>query len=69
MTGAVTIDTPSLGDWTCLATSGAGALVAGPQRETDRVLAEAAAWDCRTGRSATLGSLAGIPAEHANWRD
>jgi hypothetical protein len=39
----VTIETPSLGDQTCLATDGAGALVIDPQRDTDRVLSVAAA--------------------------
>jgi hydroxyacylglutathione hydrolase len=39
----VTIDTPSLGDRTYLATDGASALVIDPQRDIDRVLAAAAA--------------------------
>jgi len=39
----VTIETPSLGDRTYLATDGAGALVIDPQRDIDRVLAAAAA--------------------------
>ena len=39
----VTIDTPSLGDRTYLATDGVGALVIDPQRDIDRVLAVAAA--------------------------
>jgi hydroxyacylglutathione hydrolase len=39
----VTIDTPSLGDRTYLATDGASALVVDPQRDIDRVLAVAAA--------------------------
>jgi hydroxyacylglutathione hydrolase len=38
----VTIETPSLGDRTYLATDGAGALVIDPQRDIDRVLAVAA---------------------------
>jgi hydroxyacylglutathione hydrolase len=38
----VTIDTPSLGDRTYLATDGASALVIDPQRDIDRVLAVAA---------------------------
>jgi hydroxyacylglutathione hydrolase len=39
----VTIETPSLGDRTYLATDGVGALVIDPQRDIDRVLAAAAA--------------------------
>jgi hydroxyacylglutathione hydrolase len=39
----VTIETPSLGDRTYLATDGASALVVDPQRDIDRVLAVAAA--------------------------
>jgi len=39
----VTIETPSLGDRTYLATDGAGALVIDPQRDTGRVLSVAAA--------------------------
>jgi len=39
----VTIETPSLGDRTYLATDGASALVIDPQRDIDRVLAAAAA--------------------------
>ena len=39
----VTIETPSLGDRTYLATDGAGALVIDPQRDIGRVLAMAAA--------------------------
>jgi hydroxyacylglutathione hydrolase len=39
----VTIDTPSLGDRTYLATDGASALVIDPQRDIDRVLTAAAA--------------------------
>jgi hypothetical protein len=39
----VTIEIPSLGDRTYLATDGAGALVIDPQRDIDRVLAVAAA--------------------------
>jgi hydroxyacylglutathione hydrolase len=39
----VTIDTPSLGDRTYLATDGASALVIDPQRDIDRVLAAATA--------------------------
>jgi hydroxyacylglutathione hydrolase len=39
----VTIETPSLGDRTYLATDGIGALVIDPQRDIDRVLAVAAA--------------------------
>ena len=39
----VTIETPSLGDRTYLATDGASALVIDPQRDTGRVLAVAAA--------------------------
>ena len=39
----VTIETPSLGDRTYLATDGAGALVIDPQRDTDRVLSVVAA--------------------------
>ena len=41
----VTIDTPSLGDRTYLATNGVRALVIDPQRDIDRVLAVAAARD------------------------
>jgi len=41
----VTIDTPSLGDRTYLATDGVSALVIDPQRDIDRVLAVAAARD------------------------
>jgi hydroxyacylglutathione hydrolase len=41
----VTIETPSLGDRTYLATDGASALVIDPQRDIDRVLAAAAARD------------------------
>lgn len=43
MIEVVTIDTPSLGDRTYLATDGASALVIDPQRDIDRVLAVAAA--------------------------
>lgn len=39
----VTIDTLSLGDRTYLATDGVSGLVIDPQRDVDRVLAEAAA--------------------------
>jgi glyoxylase-like metal-dependent hydrolase (beta-lactamase superfamily II) len=39
----VTIDTPSLGDRTYLATDGASALVIDPQRDIDRVLVVAGA--------------------------
>ncbi len=43
MIEVVTIDTPSLGDRTYLATDGASALVIDPQRDIDRVLVVAAA--------------------------
>jgi hydroxyacylglutathione hydrolase len=45
MIEVVTIETPSLGDRTYLATDGASALVIDPQRDIDRVLAVAAARD------------------------
>ncbi len=45
MIDIVTIDTPSLGDRTYLATDGVSALVIDPQRDIDRVLAVAAARD------------------------